>query len=157
MTYQPVNAKNAFLQTSESFTNVDLPVKLSEIFTKIATAVNIRDISQYDEVEVVNGQQFFTPSNPQKKRLAYRKAINFGALPNTGSKSVAHGITINSNTIFTRIYATATEPSTSFIPIPYAGTDEIEISVDSTNVTITTTSNRSAYTVCIVVLEYLKS
>lgn len=159
MTYLPVNTRTAYLNVSETFPlePVDLREKLNFIYSLIANATNLRDISQYENVEVINGQQYFTSGNPQKKRQVYRKVINFGALPNAATKSVAHGITLSATSEFTRIYATATQPNTSFLPIPYASAaDSIELSVDMTNVNITTVSNRTAYTICYVVLEYIK-
>ncbi len=102
-------------------------------------------------------------------RQVFRKVIAFGALPNAGTKSVAHGIDtlpqdLPNNYIgfsFTRIYATATDPVNElYIPIPYASNvaaNVIEINVDATNVNITTASNKTAYTITYVVLEYIKS
>jgi hypothetical protein len=87
--------------------------------------------------------------------------VNFGALPNTATKSVAHGITITTATTFTRIYATASDTSGStYIPIPFSSptlVSNIQITVDATNVNITTGSNRSNFNICYVVLEYIKS
>lgn len=85
--------------------------------------------------------------------------VDFGALPNTGTKSVPHNITVTGSTIWTRYYATATYPGSSGIPIPYASptlANNIEINVDATNVNITTGSDRTAYTTTYVILEYLQ-
>jgi hypothetical protein len=87
--------------------------------------------------------------------------VNFGALPNNTTASVAHGISVTANTVFTRIYACGTNPNTKFVPIPYVnvGTpgDGVELWVDTTNVNIkTTTANWTSYT-AIVVVEYLKA
>lgn len=86
--------------------------------------------------------------------------INFGTLPNTGTKSVAHNIPITVGVTFTRIYATASDTAGSlYIPIPFVETtgNEIQIDVDATNVNITTTSDRTNFTICYVVLEYIKN
>lgn len=155
----PKNSEAVYLPVSETFPNdpKDLREKLNFIYSLMANATNVRDISLYEDSEILNGQTYFTAGNPQVKRQIYRTVINFGALPNTATKSVPHNITLSATSEFTRIYATATQPGTSFIPIPYASAvAPIELNVDMTNVNITTTSNRTAFTICYVVLEYIK-
>jgi len=166
MRFSPANALNSYVPT-----DVILPEKpedlrrvLNDTLNRIIDALNDKDIAQYDLRELVNGQKWFTPGDTQRFRVPFRKVIDFGALPNSGPKGVAHGITTNSNTTFTRIYAVATDPGiasvTSAIPIPYvdpnALSNSIEIAVDATNVVITTAFNYTSYTTCYVVLEYLQ-
>jgi hypothetical protein len=133
-----------------------------------AYSVNDKDIGHYVLIDQQNGQKWFasaTAANANTLRFAYRKVINFGALPNAGATSVAHGITTNASTTFTRIYGTATDPGaasiTSAIPIPFsdpaAVANSIRLEVDATNVTITTAINYSAYSTCYVVLEWLQN
>ena len=144
----------------------ELLIRLYQNINNVALSVNIRDAGYYDTSEFVNGQLFFpnpslgSSSNEYPAfRQVFRKVINFGALPNAASKSVAHGIAINSSYTFTRIYATASDVGAlSYIPIPYASptsANNIELSVNSTTVTINSGINRSNYTVCYVILEYI--
>lgn len=141
-------------------------VRVRQNINDIAMVLNTKNSGYYYQQEFVDGNIFFpnpslsstTPQAPTP-RQEYRKVINFGALPNTTSKAVAHGITFNANTTVTRLYASATDPSTSYIPIPYASptlANNIELSMDGTNVTITTGSDRTGYTICYVVIEYLQ-
>lgn len=167
----------AFVETTTEFdiqrikeTNVnsedfkELLVRLYETVNGVAVNLNLKDTGLYSQQEFVTGQQFFsnpalssTTSQTPTQRQVYRKVVNFGALPNTGLTSVAHGLTITEGFIFTKIYATASDVvSLDYIPIPYSGANPIELNVDNTNVNITTTSDRSMFTVCYVVLEYLK-
>lgn len=142
-------------------------VLLYQQLNQVATVLNTKDSGFYDTSEFVNGQVLFpNPSLNSSStttpvfRQIQRKVINFGALPNTATKSVTHGITTTAATTFTRIYATATNPSTLYIPIPYATNTagaSIEINVDPTNVNITTGSDRTAFTTCYVILEYVQS
>lgn len=146
----------------------ELLVRMYQNIGIIALSLNLKDIGQYQQLELINGQQFFsnpglgTASQPtQAQRQVYRTVVNFGALPNAGTKSVAHNITCTSGVTFTRIYATASDTTgLNYAPIPYASTVDvahnIELSVSSTNVTITTGSNRSSFNVCYAILEYLK-
>lgn len=146
----------------------ELLVILYQNINTIALNLNIRDAGYYVESEFINGQAWFpnpalsstTTASPVLRQV-FRLVINFGALPNTGTKSVAHGLTITAGYSFTRIYATASDPiGKNYIPIPYASptdANEIEINVDATNVNITTGSDRTAFTICYVILEYIKS
>lgn len=144
----------------------ELLVRLYQNLNNISTMVNFKDTGFYDTNEFVNGQLYFpnpalssqTQQNPLFRQV-FRLVIEFGALPNTATKSVAHNISINDAYTFTRIYATASDTTgLNYIPIPYASpvlANNIELNVDATNVNITTGSNRSNYSICYVVLEYL--
>lgn len=145
----------------------ELLVRLYQNINNICIALNIKDTGYYVLEEFVNGQLFFPnpaltskTSQSPSYRQDFRKVINFGMLPNNSTRSVPHGITITSGFSFTRIYATATNSTaTSFIPIPYASNtpgEDIELNVDSTMVNITTGSDRTAYTITYVILEYIK-
>lgn len=143
-------------------------VRLRQSVNDIALAVNLKDSAMYFEQEFVNGQILFpnpaldsTTSAAPDPRQVFRFVMNFGALPNTGTKSVAHNLAPDANWSVTRLYAAATDPvALSYIPIPYASpvlANNIELNVDATNVNITTGSNRSNYTICYVIWEYIKS
>ncbi len=133
----------------------ELLIRLYQNINSISLALNLKDSALYAESEFLNGQVFF------EDQQAFRLLVNFGALPNATSKTIAHGIEPANSYIFTRIYGCATDPVTmSYIPLPYASptlANNIELSVDKTNVTITTGSNRTAYTVTYVILEYIKA
>lgn len=140
-------------------------VHLYQDMCNVAVALNLKDSAYYFDQEFMNGQVLFPNpgiNNPNYAgRQIFRTVVNFGALPNTTTKSFPHSIRVTNSTTFTRIYATASNPMTfSYLPIPYSSTtsvaNNIEISVDSTNVNITTGTNRSAYTTTYVVLEYVK-
>lgn len=141
----------------------ELLVRLYQITNNIALILNLKDTGIYNTQEFVNGQTFFpnpalssASSTTPVFRQAYRILINFGALPNTATKSVAHNIPITPATTFTRIYGTANNTTgNSYIPMPY-GT-AVLITVDATNVNITTTADYTAYTIVYVILEYLQS
>ena len=147
----------------------ELLVRLYQNLNQMALTVNNKESSYYATFETLKGQQFFpnpslnssTPTTPEY-RQTYNKTINFGALPNSATKSVAHGISVNAGYTFTRIYGTATDTTAlKAIPLPYAdpGTlaNGILLSVDGTNVNVKTAFNYSAYNVTYIVLEYIKS
>jgi len=146
----------------------ELLVRLYQNLNRMALSLNVKESAYYDTQEFVTGQQFFPLPGLNSSgtrfpdyRSTFRKVINFGALPNTGTTNVAHGITCDANTIFTRIYGVATDPTGgfSYLPLPYSSptlVSNIELSVDGTNVTIITGSDRTAYTVCYVVAEWIR-
>lgn len=145
----------------------ELLVRLYQNLNNIATVVNIKDSAYYDTNEFVNGQQFFPDPSLNSGttttatfRPGFRLVVNFGSLPNTGTTNVPHGLTMTSGVTLTRMYGAASDTSgKNYIPIPYASpvlANNIELLADSTDVTIITGSNRSAFTQCYVILEYLK-
>lgn len=151
----------------------ELLVRLYQNINNIAITLNERDSGYYPQSSFINGQVFFPDpallgTNIEQAiwRPVARTVVNFGALPNTASKSVVHGIVdeagnpgLSATCSITRLYAAATDPiALQYIPIPYASpvlANNIELSMDNTNVTITTGSNRSAFTVCYVIIEYI--
>lgn len=143
----------------------ELLVRLFQDLNRMALSVNGRDAGIYNVLPFVNSQVWFP--NPGCKttstnfRSAYRKVINFGALPAAGNTAKAHNIPCNTVTSFTRIYGVATNPVApfSYIPLPFVDVSgaNIELIVDGTNVNIDVgVTDRSAYTICYIVLEYLK-
>lgn len=145
----------------------ELLVRLYQNLNQLSLVTNVKDSGMYVDSEFVTSCQFFP--NPALSsatgqapvlRQVFRKVINFGALPNTATKSVAHGIAPTASFSFTRIYGCSTNPSTSYIPLPYASpvlANNIELNADATNVNVTTGSNRTAYTITYIVLEYIKT
>ena len=145
----------------------ELLVRLYQNLNNMALITNIKTSGYYDTSEFTDSNLWFpnplyssqtsvTPTYRPEQRLV----INFGALPNTAAKSVNHNIVVTAMTSFTKIYACATNPGTAFIPIPYASpvlANNISIDVNATQVTITTGSNRTAFTTCYVILEYLQT
>jgi hypothetical protein len=134
--------------------------KLARVINDMNLLLNQKDTALYPLQEFVNSQLFFpdptlTSSSSRRpvQRNVFRKVINFGTLPNNGTTSVAHGLTIDSNWSFTRMYGCSTNPNTAFVPIP---NQDIKLSADTTNVTITTTAAYAGYTVTYVVLEFIK-
>ena len=101
-----------------------------------------------------------TTAQSPSMRQVYRLVVNFGALPNATTKSVAHGLTITSGYSLTRLYAASTKnDQSSFLPIPYASptlNQNILLNMDATNVNITTAIDYSAYTITYVIIEIIK-
>jgi len=144
----------------------ELLVRLYQNVNDISNVLNIKDTGYYLQQPFVTGQLYFPNTNLNSSTAAaptfrpvWRYVVAFGALPNTSSKSVAHGLNINKAYTGAHIYAVATDTTgLKQIPIPYAsasGADNIQLDIDATNVTITTASDRTNFDICNVVWEYL--
>lgn len=137
---------------------------LVEQFKNLANAVNAREIGFFLEEELLSGKSLGPPAGisgqSDQFRAIFRKVVNFGALPNAAAKTVAHGITFDANFTLVAFWAAATDPvAFTALPIPYAtetANGDIELSMDATNITITTSIDYSAYTRCLVTVEYAK-
>jgi len=147
----------------------ELLVRMYQNLNNMAIAVNTKDTGMYPTSEFVNSQLWFpnpalssATAQTATQRQVFRKVINFGALPNAGTTNVAHGLTFDANTTITRLYGAATDPANLlYIPLPFATpaalNQNILLSANNTNIVITTGINYSAYTVCYVVIEYIKT
>lgn len=161
MTFLPANSKAAFLPTYDVFSEDESQrlYQLNKNYTDTANAVNVREISLYDTVELINGQQFFTAGNAQRKRFGYRKVFSIGAINAGVTLTTAHGI--SGITLFTQIFGTVITNVPDYRPIPFtsatAVTAQIEIRADTTNIYIVNGATAPPITSGIVVLEYLKN
>lgn len=146
----------------------ELLVRLYQNVNNIISALNKKDSGFYMLTENVCSQLFFSDpalsSTTQEypiNRQVFRKVINFGQLPNTATKTVAHGITFNNQYKLTRIYGAASATvGLNYIPLPYASpvlVNNIELRADANNVYVTTGNNRTNFDECYIVIEYIKS
>lgn len=140
---------------------------LSQNINNISLLLNIKDSGYYVLSEFVNGQLFFPDpaatsltAKPPVHRQVYRKVFNFGPLPDTATKTMAHGLNIDANFSFTRIYGVANDTKFfSYIPLPFPSgvlNETVKIWIDVTNINVTTYINRTNYTTTYIILEYIK-
>lgn len=144
----------------------ELLLRLYQNVNLIATVLNSKDTGIYDTSIFVNGQTFFpnpvptsTPSLSSNFRAVYRRVMDMGALLDTDDNHKAHGIICDGNTTFTRIYGAASKVTApyNYIPLPYVDTlgNNVQLYVDGTEVHVVTMDDKTAYTQCYVVVEYL--
>ena len=100
-------------------------VRLRQTINDIAISNNKKFSGIFVKEEFLNGNVWFkdptlnsTTTKAPILRQEFQIVVDFGALPNTATKSVAHGLTLGSTWMFTRIYGCATDPSTGALPIP---------------------------------------
>lgn len=79
----------------------------------------------------------------------YAKVVTFGAGPNTTVKTVAHGVSSPQWTLYTRIEASFGITSVIFATVPFSllSGPAMDISVDATNITVTSNFDASSGTV----------
>lgn len=139
----------------------ELVIRLYQNLNTMALVLNQKESGVYGLIDFVTSAQYFPNPNTdnQNARSVIRTVVDFGALPNTGTKTVAHKIPFNAGYTLTRLYGAATDTTgLNYIAIPYASTvlaNSVELRVNNTNVVITTGSNRSNFDICTVVIEYL--
>lgn len=88
--------------------------------------------------------------------MIYKKTVNFGALPNSTAKTVAHSITSLGKIIELEGYGRKTNGATYPLPYASAGSGSMELYADNTNIEITTTNDRTDISECYVTLYYTK-
>jgi len=181
--FAPVNAEGFYFPTSarydaELIKNLDIQspqfkdflVDLGRTVNEVSFYMNQRAIGLHSVSEQVSGKQFFPAAGAptgdgqtsQINRQAYFKTIDFGVLPVLGATPIPHDIDFDADYSVINIYGAATKPTVplSYIPLPYSSptaNENIELEVDATNVIITTAIDYSTYTICYVVIEYLKN
>lgn len=126
--------------------------ELINTISKISVAVNAREIAGYELNDVPTGQRWFKISTSSQIRNGRRKVLVFNSILN-GVTTIAHGI---QPSYVTDLYGSATD-GTNFIPIPYVSTtgDFIQMTMDGTNVYLTTTMATWTGYSGTVVVEYL--
>lgn len=137
---------------------------LVEMLKKITNSLNSKEVGFFLDEELLSGKAFIpgatlTGNNPGLFRQVLRKVIDFGALPNAGLKSVPHGIVFDANFTLVQLFGAATDPVNLLaIDIGHAAAapNQVEIYLDANNINIVTGSNRSSYTRCYVVIEYMQ-
>ncbi|MGN1315536.1 MAG: hypothetical protein ACI4VW_00530 [Acutalibacteraceae bacterium] len=88
----------------------------------------------------------------------YRKIIDFGALPNSSEKRVAHGIT-NLDTVI-ELKGIAKNSAGLIFPLPYIGGDfahRIQFYINGVYVVATPGTDRSEFTKTYITMEYTKA
>jgi len=145
----------------------ELLIRLYQDLNIMALATNERQSGSYSTLESFSGKSYF--SNPAYTSLTANKAalrpvirvvVFYNvALPNTAAVSIPHGITVTPTTTFVDYYGVANDPTAqTALKLPYASptlVNNIEVSVDATNINVTTGSNRQSYTVNYFVVEYI--
>lgn len=166
--FGPVNSRSAFLQQDvvipDDYQNMrDV---LEERENRTANCLNIREIGQYETVELLNAQTWFSTSNAntgqsQSARYGYRRTFDLVAL-NEGP--ITAGVTtlrvfppITAMVVPTRAFGSGTIAGPIYVFFPSAQVTVTFNNSDPNKQTITITNTLgSDMTQCYVTIEYLK-
>jgi hypothetical protein len=133
-------------------------LQFSAIYQKLAMSANAKDIGNYENVEILNGQQYFG-ATPQQKVSVYRKCFTLGAIPVGGNSTFAHGVDVIAR--ITRLYGTCITNVPDDRPIPFLDvgviTNQISIVRNGLNIIVTNGATAPAIVSGQVVMEYLKN
>lgn len=144
-----------------------LLVNIAQSINNIMVAVNSKPSGSYSTNEVASGSTFYpdpilssyTTQSPSMRQII-NKVVNIGTLPNTATKSVAHGITWGSNFLLIGIKGAATNAAKNkAIELGYSSpipAENISVWTDNTNVNIKTGMDRTEYTDSQIILEFIK-
>lgn len=111
----------------------------------------IDEKNSYSETETLTGGKWIDG------KPIYRKVVDFGALPNATTKSVAHGISNLGKAISLKGIAYR---NTTTIPLPYPHPSTpliIGLYLEGANVAVIASSDRSNFTSSYVIIEYTKT
>ena len=107
----------------------------------------------YDDVERVVGTWFGKP--------LYQKTIDFGVMPSSTTKSVAHGISNIKRIVSIEGYSFNSTAGNLTVPLPFVSTSalgsQMDIRCDFTNVTVITGTGRQNFAESFVTLRYTKT
>lgn len=139
----------------------ELIIRLVMNANKQNIAINGKDTGIHDVLETITGQTFPPEAGRTIPRAGYSKCfIDFGALPNSAPKSLAHGLTLNTALMITDLWGIAADPATNtYLKLPYSSAvlaNNIELNITGANIVVTPGSDRRAFTKTYIFIEYLK-
>ena len=135
----------------------ELLVRLYQNVNNIALVLNSKESAFYLTQEFLTSQVYFTP-NSSDLRPGFRELVNIGPL-GAGVTTTAHNLVPTSTWTFTKIYGAASNTGTLvYYPLPFAGAagNNIEVTVNATNVVIDNASGVT-FTNAYVIVEYIKN
>lgn len=160
MTFSPDNTQSSYVGSSQFFPEDDeqLRIKLSEMYSHLASSLNIKEIALYEVFEQPNGQQFYDLTDIQNKRCGFRCVFPFGAIAPGAGLNITHGLT--GVVQYTYIGGTC-KTTIDNRPIPYVSvsniTDQIGVRVTATQLIVFNGATSSPITSGYITLEYLKN
>lgn len=144
-------------------------VDLRQTIEKMTYSINLKDTGYYPLKEFVCGKVLFpnptlnssTPQTPVWRQVFRQYYLWPTNLPNIGTQTMAHGITITDAFTFIRVDGCANQTVPHrYVNIPYVSADVapnvIELFADATNINMRTNFDATAYNVTYVCLEYIK-
>ena len=134
-----------------------LESELTKMYTEVSQAVNVKTNGLYETTQVTTGDVYFSNGEQTNRRQSFRKVFTFGAINAGTSISINHDLT--GVTSFVHIYGTCNTDAPDARAIPYtsatAVTDQVQINITSTQITILNGATADNILNGLVVVEYL--
>ena len=163
-TFQPINSLQSYLSPT---IDIPKPEDDSALFYEVinqreretADVVNLKENAVYNFDESLTNQQWPTIGDAQRFRDGYRKIFETGAIAQGATAIIPHGIPDIVQT--THYWANVITDVHDFREVPYTSatliTDQIQMTVDTTNITIVNGATAPAITEGFAIIEYLKN
>lgn len=135
--------------------------KRKAVYFYIKATSGLSENAQDNVVAQLNEERSYSTEeiNTGKKWIdgkpIYRKVVDCGALPNSTTKNVAHGINNLKKVIKSEGYSD--DNAGTHIPVPYVSGNPLAISVDTTNIIIQASGNYTNFVNTQITLEYTKT
>lgn len=130
----------------------DFIVKMTQYLRDIAKELRYKQTITQTSSEQIIGQE--------AGRTIFGKKLDFGAIPNAGTKCIPHGITLTPNFRWRKIYAIAQQPDGVGMQINFGGCTPdgtVNIYCTDTNVCVQGCGDRSSFSIVTIFLEYIKN
>lgn len=119
--------------------------------------LKLSSTTTYQEARAYSTSETYTGERWIDGKSIYRKTINFGALPNATTKSVAHGVSGLSEVVKIEGIAKSSSGNYASVPVVPGNANALcDCSVNATDVTMTAGSDRSGWS-AYVTIYYTKS
>jgi hypothetical protein len=128
---------------------------LNWYLTQTTNFLNAKSIGIYSNQIIPSGKQVYVNATSYD---ALRTTVVFGALPDSTTKRVSHNLEVDSSFRILNIYLTANDTSDlKYFCLQYfsIAAGDIVLSMDETDVIVTTASDYSAYNAALVVVEFV--
>ncbi len=128
---------------------------LNWYLTVTTNFLNSKDIGIYSNQIIPSGKQLYLSN---KNYNGLRKTVIFGTLPNATTKSVPHGLEVDGSFRIVNFYITANDTTNlKYFCLQYfsIAPSDIVLSMDATNVIVTTESNYSTYNDCLAIIDFV--
>lgn len=167
--FGPPNSQVAFLQQEFFVPEDEIGMRnaISDRENRTASALNIRELGQYETVELLNAQTWFASptrqntGESQKARYGYRRTFDLVTLNQgpilAGATTLRVSPPITSMAVPTRAFGAGTIAGPQYVFFPSSLVDVLFDNTNPLKQTLTITNNLGAnMTQCYVTIEYLK-
>jgi len=131
----------------------ELVANIFNSFNQLVDIVNLKPLGLYADTILPSAEKWYLNATAKAQGVLYT-TVDCGTLPNTGTVNIPHNIPIVAGYKIIEFYGTATDPAGLFTK-SMTGDPNINITISSTDIIITTTAALAAYTESHLVIRYI--